>query len=155
MKKTTATETVLPTQNVEEILQESIGTFEKTLKSGIKLQEDTLNLWKDALPKLGSPEEFQAKLEAIAGEAFPAARQQMDEVIETLTRAGKQTLSLAEKTAGVYQAPSLPEAQRRLQDVTETCFAVVRENVQVALDANTKFVSSWTGLVSRFVPATK
>jgi hypothetical protein len=151
---TTTAKPVLHTQNIENLVRESTESCEKALKSGIKQQEEAFNLWMGVFPSLGLPE-FQATLGAIAADAFPYARKRMDDVIEKLSRAGEQTLTLVEKTANVYQAPSLPEAQRRLQDVTETWLAAVRENVQIAVDNNARIINSWTELLGRFVPATK
>ena len=107
------------------------------------------------LPKFGSPDELQTKLGALAADAFPAARKRTEEVIETLSRSGKQTLSLCEKAASVSQARSLPEAQRRLRDVTESWFAIARENVRIAADANAKIIDSWKDMVGRIAPVAK
>jgi chromosome segregation ATPase len=151
-----------PSLNVEEILRESVDNYEKALKSGIKFQEDTINRWKDMLRKLGSPEEFKAKLEELktkleelSAEVVPAARKQIEEAVETLKQTGEQVLSLSEKSVAVYKAPSLPEAQARLQDLTESYFAVARENLKVAFDANARGIGYWSDLVGRFVPAAK
>ncbi len=47
--------------SIDELFHEAMRSYEKALKSGIQLQEESVNLWKDLLTKLGSPEEFQAK----------------------------------------------------------------------------------------------
>ncbi len=141
--------------NIDEILRESKDNYEKALKSGIELQEETINNWKDVLKKLGSPEELQAKLEQITAELVPAARKQMEEVVETLSRTSNQVLSLSEKTVSVYKAPTLPEAQLRLKDLTESYFAVARENLKIAFDANARVIGYWSDLMGRLVPAAK
>jgi hypothetical protein len=56
--------TAATSETIAEPFQEAMGSYEKTLKSGIQLQEESVNLWKDLLTKLGSPEEFQAKFES-------------------------------------------------------------------------------------------
>jgi hypothetical protein len=53
-KKATATTSA----SIEEFFHEAMRSYEKALKSGIQLQEESVNLWKDLLSKLGSPEEF-------------------------------------------------------------------------------------------------
>ena len=87
-------------------------SYEKALKSGIQLQEESVNLWKDLLTKLGSPEEFRAKLESMTADAFPKARKRMEEFVETFNRTSNQTIDLFEKTLGVYQATSVPDCAR-------------------------------------------
>ena len=56
---------------IDEVFHEAMRSYEKALKSGIQLQEESVNLWKDLLTKLGSPEEFQAKLESMTADVFP------------------------------------------------------------------------------------
>ena len=114
-----------------------------------------MNLWKDVLQKLGSPEELQAKLEEFGAELVPATRKQMEEVVETLSRTSNQVLSLSEKTVSVYKAPTLQEAQVRFKDLTESYFAAARDNLKIAFDANARVTGYWSDLIGRLVPAAK
>ena len=56
---------------------------------------------------------------------------------------------------GVYQATSVPDAQRRMQDLVESSLAALRVNVRSALDTNAKIIASWQELADRFGPAVK
>jgi len=155
-KNMSATDTKKATsENINEFFQEAMRSYEKALKAGIQLQEESVNLWKDLLSKLGSPEEFQAKLESMTKEAFPKARERMEEFAETFNRTSKQTIDLFEKTLSVYQATSVPEAQRRVHDLIETSLTALRVNVQSALNTNAKIIADWKELVDRFGPAKK
>src|SRR3984893_6439052 len=150
-KKTTAA----TSETIDEIFHEAMRSYEKALKSGIQMQEESVNLWKDLLTKLGYPEELQAKLEAMTADVFPKARKRMEEFVETFNRTSNQTIDLFEKTLGVYQATSVPDAQRRMQDLIESSLAALRVNVRSALDTNAKIIASWQELADRFGPAVK
>ena len=143
------------TESFDEIFREALRSYEKALKSGIQLQEESVNLWKDLLTKLGSPEEFKAKLESMTADAFPKARKRMEEFLETFNRTSNQTIDLFEKTVGVYQAASVTEAQRRVHDLIETSLNALRVNVHSALNTNAKIITSWKEMVDRFGPAVK
>jgi hypothetical protein len=93
--------TAATSQAINEFFHETMRSYEKALKSGIQLQQESVNLWKELLTKLGSHEELQAKLESMTKEAFPKARERMEEVVD---RTSDQTIGLFEKTLGVYQA---------------------------------------------------
>jgi len=147
--------TAATAETIDEVFHEAMRSYEKALKSGIQLQEESVNLWKDLLTKLGSPEEFQAKLESMTADAFPKARQRIEEFVETFNRTSNQTIDLFEKTLGVYQATSVPEAQRRVQDLVESSLSALRVNVHSALNTNAKIIASWKELVDRFGPAVK
>ena len=150
-KKTTAA----TSNTVNELFNEAMRSYEKALKSGIQLQEESVNLWKDLLTKLGSPEEFQAKLESMTADAFPQARKRIEEFVETFNRTSNQTIDLFEKTLGFYQATSVTDAQRRVQDLIESSLTTLRVNVHSALNTNAKIIASWKELVDRFGPAAK
>src|ERR1700731_3992854 len=152
-KETAATSEAIET--IDEVFQEAMRSYEKALKSGIQVQEESVKLWKDLLTKLGSPEEFQAKLESMTADAFPKARQRMEEFVETFHRMSNQTIDLFEKTLGVYQATSVTDAQRRVQDLLESSLAALRVNVLSVLKTNAKIIASWEELVDRFGPAVK
>ena len=147
--------TAATSETINECFHEAMHSYEKALKSGIQLQEESVNLWKELLTKLGSPEELQAKLESMTGDAFPQARKRMEEFVETFNRTSNQTIDLFEKTLGVYQATSVPEAQRRVQDLIETSLSTLRANVHSALNTNAKIIASWKEIADRFGPAVK
>jgi hypothetical protein len=110
-----------------------------------------VNLWKDLLAKLGSPEE----LEAMRAAAFPKARERMEECVETFNRTSTQTIDLFGKTLSVYQATSVTDAQRRVQNLIESSLAAQRANVHSTLNTNAKIIASWKEFVNRFGPAVK
>jgi hypothetical protein len=134
--------TAATSQPFNEVFHEAIRSYEKALKSGIQLQEESVNLWKDVLTKLGSPAELQAKLESMTADAFSQARTRMEEFVETFNRTSNQTIDLFEKTLGVYQATSVTEAQRRVQDLIESSLSALRVNVHSALNTNAKIIAS-------------
>jgi hypothetical protein len=147
--------TAATAETVDEVYHEAMRSYEKALMSGIQVQEESVHLWKDLLTKLGSPEEFQAKLESMTADAFPQARKRMEEFVETFNRTSNQTIDLFEKTLSVYQATSVPDAQRRVHDLIESSLAALRVNVHSALDTNAKIIADWKELVDRFGPAAK
>ena len=147
--------TAATAETMDEVFHEAMRSYEKALKSGIQLQEESVNLWKDLLTKLGSPEEFKAKLESMTADAFPQARKRMEEFVETFNRTSNQTIDLFEKTLGVYHSTSAPDAQRRVHDLIESSLSALRVNVRSALNTNAKIIADWKELVDRFGPAVK
>jgi hypothetical protein len=153
--KETKKATAAKSEAIAELFHEAMRSYEKALTAGIQLQEESVNLWKDLLSKLASPEEFQTKLESMTADAFPKARERMEEFVETFNRMSNQTIDLLEKTPGAYQAASVTEAQRRVQDLIESSLTALRVNVQSAMNMNAKIVADWKELVNRFGPAAK
>ena len=141
-------------QAFSEVFDEAMRSYEKALKAGIQLQEESVNLWKELLTKLGSAEEFQAKLESMTAVAFPEARKRMEEFVETFYRMSNQTIDLFGKTLGVYQATSVTDV-RRVQDLIESSLTALLVNVHSAMNTNAKIITSWKELADRFGPTVK
>jgi ribosomal 50S subunit-associated protein YjgA (DUF615 family) len=142
--------TAATSETINELFHEAMRSYEKALKSGIQLQEESVNLWKDLLTKLASPEDLQAQIESMTADAFPQARKRMEEFVETFNRTSNQTIDLVEKTLGFYQATSVTDAQRRVQDLIESSLTTLRVNVHSAMNTNAKIITSWKELVDRF-----
>jgi hypothetical protein len=70
----------------------------------------------------------------------------LEEFVETFNRTSNQTIDLFEKTLAVYQGTSVPEAQRRVQDLIESSLTTLRVNVHSALNTNAKIIASWQEL---------
>src|SRR5271166_2913272 len=90
-----ATEARLAT--IDEFFHKAMCSYEKALKSGIQLQKESVNLWKDLLTMLGSAEEFQAKLASMTADAFRQACKRMEEFVDTFNSKSNQTIDLFEK----------------------------------------------------------
>jgi hypothetical protein len=91
-------------------------------------------------------------IDEVCQEAMSCYEQCGEEFVETFNRMNNQTIDLFEKTLGVYQATSVPDAQRRVQDLIESSLSALRVNVHSALNMNAKIIASWKEL-SRIVSA--
>jgi len=92
-------------------------------------------------------------IDEVCQEAMRCYEKRREEFVETFNRMGSQTIDLFEKTLGVYQATSVPDAQRRVQDLIESSLSALRVNVHSALNTNAKIIASWKELTDRFGPA--
>ncbi len=77
-------------------------------------------------------------IDGLFHEAMRSYQKRMEEFVETLNRTSNQTIDLFEKTLGVYQATSVTEAQRRVQDLIECSLTTLRVNVHSALNTNAR-----------------
>ena len=75
--------------------------------------------------------------------------------MEEFVEPSNQTIDLFEKTLRVYQATSVTEAQRSVQDLIESSLTTLQVNVHSALNTNAKIIASWKELVDRFGLAVK
>ena len=91
-------------------------------------------------------------IDEVCQEAMSCYEKCGEEFVGTFNRMSNQTSDLFEKTLGVYQATSVPDAQRRVQDLIESSLSALRVNVHSALNMNAKIIASWKEL-ARIVSA--
>ena len=59
--------TAATSETMDEVFHDAMRNYEKALKSGNQLQEESVNLWKDLLTKLGSAEENHSFVQGTRG----------------------------------------------------------------------------------------
>jgi hypothetical protein len=94
-------------------------------------------------------------IDEVFHEAMRCYEKRSAEFVETCNRTSNQAIDLFGKALGVYQAASVPDAQRRVQDLIESSLATLRVDVHSALNTNAKIIDSWKELAGRFAPAVK
>lgn len=136
-------EATASTQTISEVFHESMRGYERVLKTGVELQEQSIRMWSDLLSRVGSPEQFQSKLDALNADLFPAFRKQMEEVLGASNLVSSQSVALLRKSTGLLQANSIPDAQRRLQEYLEALLGATRVNVRLALNTTARMMNFW------------
>ena len=150
----TAAQEAMDFEAVNDLLYEAMLSYEKTLKSGIQLQEHSVKLWRDLLAEVDASDLLRAKLEAVSEDLFPALRERLEEIVESsslslmlVNRAGNQTFNLLGKSLEICRSTSITEFRNRINDLLESYLALVHENVPILLSTNHKIVHVWQGLV--------
>ena len=161
-----------PTQTINEVLQEAMISYEKALKSGIQFQEESVQLWKDLLAKIGSPETLKSQLELLNSEFYADTRKSLDAIMATFNRSSRQAMELFQKAfrdlagatpfsvGGAAVPPGIPtmsvkETQDQLQEMIENSISNLHSNVQAALSMNAKILNSWKEIATNLAPASK
>jgi hypothetical protein len=135
--------------SAQDLMKDAIKLYEEALKNGIQLQEESLELWKDMLKQVGTPDELREKIEKMTGGVFPETRQKMEDILKVFQDNTEQSMTLFNKAMNVYQSTSFEEGQARVQDLMESSLGAMRTNVQTVLDTNSKMMASWTDFVEK------
>jgi hypothetical protein len=128
--------TAAATETIDELSRKAAAATSKTIdKLSKKMTEAT-----------------SETMDEVCQEAMSCYEQFGEDFVGTFNRMSNQTIDLFEKTLGVYQATSVPDAQRRVQDLIESSLSALRVNVESALNTNAKIIASWKEL-ARIVSA--
>jgi len=142
-------------ETINEVFHESMRGYEKVLKTGVELQEQSIRLWSDLLAKVGSPEQFRSKVEELNADFLPAFRKQLEEVLGASNLVSNQSVALLRKSTGLLEATSIPDAQRRLQDYLEALMGATRVNVHLALNTTARMMNFWNESAMQSAPSSK
>ena len=144
-----------PSQTINEVLQEAMLSYEKALKSGIQFQEESVNLWKDLLAKLGTPKTLKQQFELLNSEVYAETRKSLEEIVANFNRSSNQTIELFQKAFSTPPTASFKETQDQLQELVENSLSNLRANVQAALSMNARIINSWKEIASNLAPVEK
>jgi hypothetical protein len=131
----------------QDLFDEAFKTYEQTLNTGIKIQEETVNLWKSVLCDTPTPTELQKRLSAIVDEGFPAAKKRMEESLRSLEEQYKVGSELMQKAVQVWQPGTVAESQNRIRDLWESSLTAIRNNAQSVVKTNQQILDFWTGVL--------
>jgi len=150
-----ATKEAIAFEAINDLLYEAMLNCENALKSGIRIQEDSVKLWRDLLAKVDSYNLLKSKLDALSTELFPTLRKRLEEMVESsslslmlINRTGSQTLALLEKSLEFCESTSIPQAREKLDDFFESYVAAMRENTPIVLSTNHKLIHAWGNLAN-------
>lgn len=135
-------------QSAQNLFDEAFKTYEQTLNTGIKIQEETVNLWKNVLSDSPTPTELQKRISAIVDDGFPAAKKRMEESLRTLEDQYKVGCDLLQKSAQVWQPGTIAESQNRIRDLWDSTLTAIRNNAQSVVKTNQQILDFWTGILT-------
>ena len=135
-------------QTAQDLFDDAFKTYEQALNTGIKIQEETVNLWKNVLCDSPTPTEMQKRLSAIIDEGFPAAKKRMEESLRALEEQYKVGADLMQKAVQVWQPGTMAESQSRIRDLWESSLTAIRHNAQYMVKTNQQILDFWTGVVT-------
>jgi len=135
-------------QSAQDLFDEAFKTYEQTLNTGIKIQEETVNLWKNVLCDTPTPTELQKRLSAMVDEGFPTAKKRIEESMRSLEEQYKVGSDLMQKAVQVWQPGSVEESQNRIRDLWESSLTAIRNNAQSTVKTNQQILDFWTGVLT-------
>lgn len=135
-------------QSAQDLFDEAFKTYEQTLNTGIKIQEETVNLWKNVLCDTPTPTELQKRLSAIVDDGFPTAKKRIEESLRSLEEQYKVGSDLMQKAVQVWQPGSVEESQNRIRDLWESSLTAIRNNAQSTVKTNQQILDFWTGVLT-------
>ena len=135
---TSATQT-----NVTELYRNALEQFESALKTGVKIQEESIKMlttWAKEPPLMPNwTEKAQANfLEMISG--MP---ERLEEAMRTMNEQSKNAMDLLHKGFEAGHSTTVAEAQDKVRELWEMTLGVLRTNIHTLLKTQSQAIQKW------------
>jgi hypothetical protein len=125
------------TRDVAGVFDQAFRAYGDSLKAAMKVQEETLHFWGEAMGKANP-------MPALAGELIPAAQKNADEYLRLMESSYRRGAFLLKKVVPVQNAGDGIDLQQRTPDWWEASIEVARDNAQDWASTNLRIAQSWT-----------
>jgi hypothetical protein len=132
-----------------ELLDEAGQAYFKTMKSGLKLQEDVTQWWTDQTRSVNGSADWMKKPKEALDQLVRQWQENAEQSLKAMEKNTRQSIDLLNKAFAVGQADSVEAAQKKLNELWESSLEAMRANVQSTLQANAKVAEAWMELVSK------
>jgi len=132
-----------------ELFEQALKNYEQTLKTGLKLQEDSVRMWSGLLNQTTAPQDLQKRAKALADEIIPQTQKTIEDNLKLVEQNSRASIELLKKAATTAQATTVQDAQSKFLSLCEASLSAVRDTTVALTQANAKAVESWVGFVRK------
>ena len=132
-----------------ELFDQALKNYEQTLKTGLKLQEESSRWWTTVLSQSTSAQDWQKRVTTAANDVIAPAQKRLEEYLAHIEQNNRTNVELLKKATEAGQVASPAEAQAKCLDFMEASVAALQANVQSVTQMNSKMVDSWVAFVKK------
>ena len=131
------------TKPAADLFEQAIKNYEQALKTGLKLQEDSLRMWTGLVNQSTAPQDLQKRAKALADEIIPQTQKTIEDNLKLVEQNSRTSIDLLKKAAATAQATTVQDAQSKFLSFCETSLNAVRDTTMAVTQANAKAIESW------------
>ncbi len=127
-----------------DLFQQAMGSFETALRTGMKLQEDSMHRCVEILRDVGSPLEWERTVPAKVSKAIAAMQQNLDQSIRFMNDNAQQTVDLMETALSIHRSNG--NGSEEDGDFWAYALNSMQTNAEIIRQANARVMESWSEL---------
>ena len=137
------------TKSGADLFEQALKNYEQALKTGLKMQEDSLRMWTGLLNQTAAPQDLQKRAKALVDEVIPETQKTIEHNLKLVEQNSRTSIELLKKAAAAAQATTVQDAQTKFLSFYEASLNAVRDTTVALTQANAKAVESWVGYVRK------
>ena len=135
-----------------DLFTQAVDNFDNALKTGVKLQEDSLKWWSELATDSTDRSDWQKRAQSVFEEVIPTARKNAEESLKTFDQISKGSLEFLKTAFNSTPADTGPELQQRIQKLWEETLTALRKNTEAVLDTHARAMNQWTTTFQKGAP---
>ena len=143
---------------MHETTDQARKTYEQTLRTGQRLQEEAGQWWTRMLTQMPTATDWQKQMttfSSMASRAMPFVQKRMEDTLDFIEKNSRTSADLMRKAVDAVQTPGLAECQTKWMDFWASSLRAVQSNVEAATEIGTKSIDSWIELVRKNTEASR
>lgn len=137
------------TPNVSEMFRQGVDTFEAAMKATAKMQEESARRFTDMLQEIGSPAQWQKRVQTLMTEAVSVTQNNLDQAVKVMNQNAAATMELFQKAIQTTPVQQGPDAEEKYRELWESALGTLRRNTETILQANSRVAESWADLARK------
>jgi len=130
------------TNFMTQMFSQAADTFNKTMQTGLKFQEQAAKFWTGTFTK--NADQFRTQFEQMADEAFPAAKKNLEQLHRTFEDQAQKSLDVLRQTFDDARGWADKGLQDQTMNLWKTSFDAMRSSVDVVAKANAEMFEKWS-----------
>lgn len=131
------------TKPVTDLFEQALKSYEQTLKTGMKMQEESVKVFSDLVTQATSPQDWQKQMKSVTADFIPQTQKTVDEGLKLIEQTSKSGIELLKKAVAAGQPTTAPDAQAKMLGLWEASLNAMRDTAMSITQAHSKALESW------------
>lgn len=133
----------------ESYFDQAADTFLNAFKTCVRLQEETATKCFDLAKKWGETEDWQKQYEDLSKEALPDVKKAAEDTLKFWEDNAKKCMDLLGEGFATSKAPSVTEAQEKLQQLWQESLATMRTNTETMVKLSSEAMQAYVDFMKK------
>lgn len=140
------------TDTMTEMFEHMTDTFAKTLKTGLKFQEESARFWTDMYDK--NTHQCQTHYDKMVDSTAPLYKKNLDGLMKMFDHQAGKSLELLKESCELSTAASPVQFGERMAQLWRHSFDAFRESADMMARTNQEVFENWTKMAREAAPKT-
>jgi hypothetical protein len=132
-----------PQPNLSEMYQNALEQFESALKTGVKIQEESIKMWGTWAKHPPMMPDWTQKAQTAVLDTLSNMPQQFEDSMRVFNEQSSAAMDMLHRGFEVSRSTNIGDAQEKVRELWETSLGVMRNNIHSLLKVQSQAMQKW------------